>query len=76
MNTSTTEMIPTDYAAWLGDLKARIHIAQQRAARAVNTEMIALYWHIGHDILERQNQQGWGRKGYRAAVKRFAFRIS
>ncbi|GHV09329.1 hypothetical protein FACS189485_21790 [Spirochaetia bacterium] len=62
MNAGTTEMIPTDYAAWLGDLKARIHVAQQCATRAVNTEMIALYWHIGHDILERQNQQGWGAK--------------
>jgi predicted nuclease of restriction endonuclease-like (RecB) superfamily len=58
----TSELIPSDYAVWLGDLKNRIATAQQQAARSVNTELVALYWHIGHDILERQNQQGWGAK--------------
>ena len=35
---------------------------QQRAVLAANSEMIALYWQIGRDILERQNKQGWGAK--------------
>jgi predicted nuclease of restriction endonuclease-like (RecB) superfamily len=33
-----------------------------RAALAVNAELISLYWRIGHDILERQAQDGWGSK--------------
>src|SRR5678816_3791274 len=51
---------PAGYAEWLTDLKARIHIAQQRASLAVNRELLLLYWQLGRDILERQSQAGWG----------------
>ena len=33
---------PTGYADWLAELKARIHGAQQRAALAVNRELVGL----------------------------------
>jgi predicted nuclease of restriction endonuclease-like (RecB) superfamily len=54
--------LPPDYAAWLAELKTRIHSAQQRATRAVNRELVLLYWQIGRDILERQSREGWGAK--------------
>jgi hypothetical protein len=53
---------PADYAAWLAELKTRIHSAQQRATLAVNRELVLLYWQIGRDILDRQNREGWGAK--------------
>lgn len=53
---------PEGYAAWLTELKTRIAGAQQRATLAVNRELVLLYWQIGHDILQRQAQQGWGAK--------------
>ena len=53
---------PEGYASWLAELKAQIHDAQQRAALAVNRELVLLYWQIGRDILERQAAQGWGAK--------------
>ena len=53
---------PEGYALWLADLKARIYSTQQRAARSVNTELLQLYWQIGHEILIRQAEQGWGTK--------------
>ena len=53
---------PTGYPEWLHDLKSRIHTAQQRAALAVNRELVQLYWQIGRDILTRQAEQGWGAK--------------
>ncbi|HMR49130.1 MAG TPA: PDDEXK nuclease domain-containing protein [Arachnia sp.] len=53
---------PEGYGEWLADVKARIYAAQQRAALAVNNEMLRVYWRIGHDILERQAAQGWGVK--------------
>ena len=53
---------PAGYAAWLTELKARIHTAQQRATLAVNRELVLLYWQIGRDILARQAEQGWGAK--------------
>ncbi len=54
-----TPMSP-EYASWLTELKVRIHSAQQRAALAVNRELVLLYWQIGRDILERQGREGWG----------------
>ena len=48
---------PDGYADWLAELKNRTHTAQQRAALAVNRELILLYWQIGRDILARQAEQ-------------------
>ncbi len=64
MNETTTSLIqpPDGYGEWLAELKTRIHSAQQRAALAVNRELIELYWQIGRDILTRQASQGWGAK--------------
>ncbi|WP_232439075.1 PDDEXK nuclease domain-containing protein [Burkholderia ubonensis] len=36
--------------------------ARQRAAASANRELVTLYWQIGRDILERQQQRGWGAK--------------
>lgn len=53
---------PAGYTDWLAGIKAQIHEAQQRAAQALNRELIGLYWRIGRAILDRQEQQGWGAK--------------
>jgi predicted nuclease of restriction endonuclease-like (RecB) superfamily len=50
------------YAALLANIKARIRRAQVRAAVAVNQELVLLYWGIGHEILGRQQAEGWGTK--------------
>jgi len=50
------------YADFLNQLKQRIRSAQVRAALAVNQELIHLYWQIGHEVLTRQQEQGWGGK--------------
>jgi predicted nuclease of restriction endonuclease-like (RecB) superfamily len=54
--------VPTGYAEWLAELKLRVHSARQRAATAVNRELVDLYWKIGRDILAQQATQGWGAK--------------
>lgn len=51
-----------DYQHFLTTLKAQIQLAQQRASLVVNQELLKLYWNIGHDILQRQQQLGWGSK--------------
>lgn len=48
------------YAEFLGMLKQRIQSAQFRAAMAVNEELLALYWDLGREIVERQEREGWG----------------
>lgn len=56
------KQIPSEYAAWLTDLKKQIHEAQIRAVATLNSELVMVYWRIGRDILDRQNTQGWGSK--------------
>lgn len=50
------------YDDFLRELKTGISLAQLRAAISVNKELVLLYWQIGQDILNRQQQQGWGAK--------------
>ena len=49
-----------DYPALLAEVKARIQSAQYAALRAVNKELVSLYWDIGRLIVERQQSAGWG----------------
>src|SRR3972149_9690453 len=50
-----------DYAALLLEVKNRIRSAQYDALKAVNKELISLYWDIGKMIVERQEKEGWGK---------------
>jgi len=50
-----------DYPALLAEVKARIQSAQYTALRAVNKELVELYWDIGRLIVERQQRSGWGK---------------
>jgi hypothetical protein len=67
--TTTSDVALLDeYDSTLQALKERVRGARQRAQRTVNTQMIELYWHLGHEILVRRERQGW-RTG---AMKRLA----
>ena len=48
------------YRQFVADLKARVESARLMAARSINRELVALYWDIGCDIVERQKTLGWG----------------
>ena len=50
-----------DYAQLLLEVKARVRSAQYAALKAVNTELVGLYWDIGRMIARRQKMAGWGR---------------
>lgn len=54
-------IIPAEYSSFILELKERIHKAQYAALKAVNKELIALYWDIGKSIVGRQDQLGWGK---------------
>ncbi len=53
----TQSMNKDDYIYWLGEVKCRIQSARGSAARAINCEMILLYWDIGCGIVEKQDAQ-------------------
>jgi len=62
MKKPASPLLPDGYASWLNQLKRDIAQARQRAALAVNAELITLYHRIGSEIQQRQHQQGWGAK--------------
>jgi len=53
--------IPEDYKKTFEGIKTRIRSTQYEALKAVNRELIALYWDIGRIIVSRQQGGGWGK---------------
>jgi predicted nuclease of restriction endonuclease-like (RecB) superfamily len=51
----------TNYQELLIEIKERIRSAQYAALKAVNHELISLYWDIGRSIVDRQQTAGWGK---------------
>ena len=49
------------YKDLLTGIKERIYRAQYDALKAVNKELIALYWDIGALIVKEQKKHGWGK---------------
>ncbi len=53
--------IPSDYAQAFEAIKKRVRAAQYDALKAVNKQLIALYWDVGGIIVVRQESSAWGR---------------
>jgi len=54
-----SDLITNEYNEFLVDIKTRIRKHQYQAFRAVNTEMVELYWEIGESIdLKQKNLVG------------------
>lgn len=60
--------VSKDYTALLAEVKERVRAAQYAALRAVNKELVGLYWDIGRMIVLRQKGKSWGK----AIVERLA----
>lgn len=57
---SGTIIFQQDYLQWRTEIVSLIEQSKLQAVLNVNKEMLALYWKIGSDILEKQEQLGWG----------------
>ena len=55
-------MLPNGYSVWRKDIEQLIETAKLRTAISVNTNMLSLYWNIGKSILQKQQEEGWGKK--------------
>lgn len=64
----TRQLIRDDYISLLSAVKERVRNAQYAALRAVNRELVGLYWDIGRLIVARQAGKSWGK----AVVERLA----
>ena len=49
-----------DYQDWLNTIKQRVVSARLRVALAANSELIALYYEIGAQIIDREAHARWG----------------
>jgi hypothetical protein len=49
-----------DYGNWLESLKEKIKQSQIKASLSVNSELIQLYWNLGLQIIEKQENSKWG----------------
>ncbi len=50
----------SEYVALRDEIIARAAAARTRASRAVNTELVLLYWSVGRAILDEQTRHSWG----------------
>lgn len=64
----SNQLIPAEYASLLAEVKERVRAAQYDALKAVNKELVTLYWDIGRMVTERQAAGAHGT----AVVKRLA----
>src|SRR4030066_2278695 len=54
-------VMSVEYKTFFKEIKERIYKAQYDAFKAVNKELINLYWDIGKSIVVKQEKLGWGK---------------
>ena len=55
-------LLPNGYAQWRKDIEHLIETAKLHTAFNVNVGTLTLYWNIGKSILQKQEQDGWGKQ--------------
>ncbi len=60
--TKISKRLPDDYVTLLAEVKERVRAAQYEALKAVNRQLVGLYWDIGRLIVERLAGDTWGKE--------------
>lgn len=55
-------LLPTGYIQWRKDIEQLIDTAKLKTAISINMGTLSLYWNIGKQIIEKQEQIGWGKQ--------------
>ena len=55
-------LLPNGYEQWRKDIEHLIDTAKLHTALNVNVGTLTLYWNIGKSILQKQEQEGWGKQ--------------
>ena len=55
-------LLPIGYTQWRKDIEQLIDTAKLHTALNVNVGTLTLYWNIGKSILQKQEQEGWGKQ--------------
>lgn len=56
-----TNLTNNEYGNFIKEIKHRIYKSQYEALKAANKALITLYWEIGEEIYNQQQQKGWGK---------------
>jgi predicted nuclease of restriction endonuclease-like (RecB) superfamily len=59
-NQDAQKIVTLDFLKWVTALKAKIRSARNKLAFSINSQVLELYWEIGRDIAEKQQNSGWG----------------
>lgn len=54
--------MPPWYRDLLGSVSQHISTGRRRAVAAVTNQLVLTYWHVGREILDRQDAEGYGTK--------------
>lgn len=57
----TNNLIEKDYSSFIIEIKNKIRSSQYEAMKVVNKTLINLYWGIGKEIYNEQQEKGWGK---------------
>ena len=60
MNSNGRHLLSQEYFTWRDNIISLIEAAKFNAALHVNTDLLQLYWDIGHHIIIKQEEKGWG----------------
>ena len=55
------DLVNSDYKIFIGQIKEKIRNSQYEAMKVVNKTIINLYWGIGKEIYNQQEEKGWGK---------------
>ena len=58
---SSSKLSNENFITFVKEIKEQILSSQYKALKAVNKELINLYWDIGKSIVIKQQQYGWGK---------------
>lgn len=60
MKIKGSRVLPPEYTRWKDGIVSLIESAKFNSAIRVNSDLLQLYWNIGHDIYVKQVEKGWG----------------
>jgi predicted nuclease of restriction endonuclease-like (RecB) superfamily len=69
MNKETDKGELDVYGSFIKEIKDLVYSRQYEAMKAVNAELIQLYWEIGRKITHQQLEKGWGMSVVRVLAK-------
>ncbi|MCX6153687.1 MAG: PDDEXK nuclease domain-containing protein [Candidatus Kapabacteria bacterium] len=50
----------SEYNTWFDSIKQKINSARLKAAMAVNSHLLDVYWELGREIVQKQTENNWG----------------